>query len=140
MYYEPKEYENLVSYFSSPIFNAFLMMENFYEAKEDVFKVFRIEEDKMREYLLWLSPCLKKNSNKKITEENIAQDSKVTTSPPCEMDFIKLQDHFCLEVSQCFYSLIALIYLEGDMNYAKMFPILKKILSSNYMKSYPLKD
>ena len=56
------------------------------------------------------------------------------------MDFIKLQDHFCLEVSQCFYSLIALIYLEQDMNYAKMFPILKKILSSNYMKSYPLKD
>ena len=62
MYYEPKEYENLVSYFSSPIFNAFLMMENFYEAKEDVFKVFRIEEDKMREYLLWLSPCLNKKT------------------------------------------------------------------------------
>ena len=31
MYFEPKEYENLVSYFSSPIFNAFLMMENFFE-------------------------------------------------------------------------------------------------------------
>ena len=29
MYYDPKEYENLVSYFSSPIFNAFIMMENF---------------------------------------------------------------------------------------------------------------
>jgi hypothetical protein len=50
LFYEPKEYENLVSYFSSPIFNAFLMMENFYEAKEDVFKVFRIEDDKTRDY------------------------------------------------------------------------------------------
>ena len=81
-----------------------------------------------------------KNSNKKIAEETIAQDSKVIMSPPCEIDYIKLQDHYCLEVSQCFYSLIALIYLEQDMNYAKMFPILKKIMSSNYMKSYPLKD
>ena len=51
MYYDPKEYENLVSYFSSPIFNAFLMMENFYESKEDVFKVFRIEDEKTRDYL-----------------------------------------------------------------------------------------
>jgi hypothetical protein len=39
MYYEPKEYENLVSYFSSPIFNAFIMMENFFEAKQDIFNV-----------------------------------------------------------------------------------------------------
>lgn len=37
-------------YFSSPIFNAFLMVENFYEAKEDVFKMFRIEEEKPREF------------------------------------------------------------------------------------------
>ena len=140
MYYEPKEYENLVSYFSSPIFNAFLMMENFYEAKEDVFKVFRIEEDKPRDYFNMSVAMFEKNSNKKIAEETIAQDSKVITSQPCEIDFIKLQDHYCLEVSQCFYSLIALIYLEHDMNYAKMYPILKKIMTSNYMKSYPLKD
>jgi hypothetical protein len=140
MYYEPKEYENLVSYFSSPIFNAFLMMENFYEAKEDVFKVFRIEDEKTRDYFNMTLAMFEKNSNKKIAEETIAQDSKVIMSPPCEIDYIKLQDHYCLEVSQCFYSLIALIYLEQDMNYAKMFPILKKIMSSNYMKSYPLKD
>ena len=50
MYYDPLEYENLVLYFSSPIFNAFLMVENFYEAKEDVFKIFRIEEEKPREF------------------------------------------------------------------------------------------
>ena len=59
---------------------------------------------------------------------------------PSEIDFIKIQDHYCLEVSQCFYSLIALIYLEQDMNYAEMYPILKKVMSSNYMVSYPLKD
>jgi hypothetical protein len=90
MYYEPKEYENLVSYFSSPIFNAFLMMENFYEAKEDVFKVFRIEEDKIREYFNISVAMFEKNSNKKLAEETIVQDSKVITSQPCEIDFIKL--------------------------------------------------
>jgi len=90
MYYEPKEYENLVSYFSSPIFNAFLMMENFYEAKEDVFKVFRIEDDTMRVYFNMTLAMFEKNGNKKIAEETIAQDSKVITLPPCEIDFIKL--------------------------------------------------
>jgi hypothetical protein len=90
MYYEPKEYENLVSYFSSPIFNAFLMMENFYEAKEDVFKVFRIEDEKTRDYFNMTLAMFEKNGNKKIAEEAIAQDSKVITLPPCEIDFIKL--------------------------------------------------
>jgi hypothetical protein len=141
MYYDPKEYENLISYFSSPIFNAFLMMENFYEAKEDVFKVFRIEDERTSEYLKLCLAMFKKDSNKIIAQDDpIGQDSKAKTSPPCEIDFIKLQDNYCIEVSQCFNSIIALIYLENDMSYAKMYPILKSIMSSKYLKSYPLKD
>jgi len=140
MYFEPKEYENLVLYFSSPIFNAFIMMENFHEAKEDVFNVFRIEDDKTREYFNMSLSMIEKDSNKIIVEDASSQDSKGKTSTTCEVDFIKLQDHYCLEVSQCFYSLIALIYLEQDMNYAKMYPILKSIMSSKYLKNYPLKD
>jgi hypothetical protein len=76
MYYEPKEYENLVSYFSSPIFNAFIMMENFYEAREDAFKVFRIEDEKTRDYFNMCRAMFDKNVNKKnIAEESITQDS-----------------------------------------------------------------
>ena len=102
--------------------------------------MFRIEDDKTRDYFNMTLAMFEENSNKNIAEETIAQDSKAKILPPCEIDFIKLQEHYCLEVSQCFYSLIALIYLEHDMNYAKMYPILKKVMSSNYMKSYPLKD
>jgi hypothetical protein len=76
MYYEPKEYENLVSYFSSPIFNAFIMMENFYEAREDAFKVFKIEDEKTRDYFNMCRAMFDKNGDKKnIAEDSITQDS-----------------------------------------------------------------
>ncbi len=65
MYYEPKDYENLVSYFSSPSFNAFLMMENFYEAKEDVFNVFRIEDERTRNYFDMCLAMFEKDNNNK---------------------------------------------------------------------------
>jgi len=60
MYYEPKEYENLVYYFSSPIFHAFIMMENFYEAKQDIFNVFKIEDEKTKYYFTLCLTMLEK--------------------------------------------------------------------------------
>jgi hypothetical protein len=80
MYYEPKEFENLVYYFSSPIFNAFLMMENFYDAKEDVFNVFRIEDEKMKDYFNLCLEMFEKEKIKKSSANEI-QDSKANTSP-----------------------------------------------------------
>jgi len=76
MYYEPKEYENLVSYFYSPIFNGFLMMENFYESKVDVFKIFRIEDDKTRDYINLCLAMFEKDNNKKNAEQPLPQESK----------------------------------------------------------------
>jgi hypothetical protein len=40
----------MVSYCSSPIINSFIMMKNFYEAKKDVFNVFKIEDEKTKDY------------------------------------------------------------------------------------------
>ena len=136
MYFEPLQYENLVYYFSSPIFHAFLMMENFFEAKQDIFNVFKIEDDKTKHYFNLCLTMLEKEQIRNSASQ--IQGTNATTS--CEIDFIKLQDNYCIEVSQCFNSIIALIYLENDMNYAKMYPILKSIMSSKYLKSYPLKD
>ena len=76
MYYEPKEYENLVSYFYSPIFNGFVMMENFYESKVDVFKIFRIEDDKTRDYINLCLAMFEKDNNKKNAEQPLPQESK----------------------------------------------------------------
>ena len=83
MYYEPKEYENLVLYFSSPIFNSFIMMENFYESKIDVFKVFRIEDDKTTDYLNMCLDMLKKKDNNVIIAKE-PSDGNAKTSPPFE--------------------------------------------------------
>lgn len=81
MYYEPKEYENLVLYFSSPIFNSFIMMENFYESKIDVFKVFRIEDDKTTDYFKMCLTMLKKKDNNVIIAKE-PSDCNAKTSPP----------------------------------------------------------
>ena len=45
-----RDIEIFVLNYSSPIINAFLMMENFYEAKLDAFKVFRIEDKNLRDF------------------------------------------------------------------------------------------
>lgn len=48
-----------------------------------------------------------------------------------EVDFMKLQDLYSLELSNCFYTLIALIYLVEGKSYEMVFPIMKKLMSSS---------
>jgi hypothetical protein len=50
LYYEAKQFRSLINFFMSPIFHAFLLVENFFVAKEDIFKWFPDQDPQVYDY------------------------------------------------------------------------------------------
>ena len=107
----------------SPPFHSFLLIENFVHAGKDIFSYFPDAEDKVKEYF-------------RVGVQMIEKYNKEGTP----VDYIKLQDLHCPEVSNCLYVLIAIIYIEQEMNYSRAYPLIKALLTSNHLQSYPIKD
>ena len=122
IYFEAEKYRDLVSFFMSPCYLAMVLVEHFFYEKKDIFSFFDLERSK--DYI---------HEAHREFKKKYADSSYV-------IDFRRLSDFPYFEIADSLHILVAMIYIDNDMNEERSFRYIKELVSSRYLKTFPIKD